>query len=171
MVNCYKFHGREDLLPAFSEEDEKANQLATSNSSVASTHVSIITVPSYSIDWHFFSLLVLGNHNHFCASGLIITVFKPPATQNVFETYRKLQNHARHHLSLCLSIYAYNISVSAYISVFNMSFVFYRWAFWKFTMPSINRTQIPIWLSKFMFRRSRQRKPLPMHRFALTQWP
>lgn len=40
MINCYKFHGREDLLPAFSEEDEKANQLATLNSSVATTHVS-----------------------------------------------------------------------------------------------------------------------------------
>ncbi|KAG4079185.1 hypothetical protein HA402_015841 [Bradysia odoriphaga] len=34
VINCYKYHGREDLLPAFSEEDEKANQLATSNSSV-----------------------------------------------------------------------------------------------------------------------------------------
>lgn len=40
VINCYKFHGREDLLPAFSEEDEKANQLATLNSSVASSHVS-----------------------------------------------------------------------------------------------------------------------------------
>lgn len=40
VINCYKFHGREDLLPAFSEEDEKANQLATLNSSVATTHVS-----------------------------------------------------------------------------------------------------------------------------------
>lgn len=41
VINCYKYHGREDLLPAFSEEDEKANQLATLNSSVASTHVSL----------------------------------------------------------------------------------------------------------------------------------
>lgn len=31
VINCYKYHGREDLLPAFSEEDEKANALATSN--------------------------------------------------------------------------------------------------------------------------------------------
>ncbi|XP_059621471.1 DNA-binding protein Ewg isoform X5 [Phlebotomus argentipes] len=31
VINCYKYHGREDLLPAFSEEDEKANILATSN--------------------------------------------------------------------------------------------------------------------------------------------
>lgn len=45
VINCYKFHGREDLLPAFSEEDEKANQLATLNSSVASTHVSDAELP------------------------------------------------------------------------------------------------------------------------------
>lgn len=43
VINCYKYHGREDLLPAFTEEDEKANQLATSNSSVTSSStVSII---------------------------------------------------------------------------------------------------------------------------------
>jgi nuclear respiratory factor 1 len=35
VINCYKFHSREDLLPAFSEEDEKANILATANSSVS----------------------------------------------------------------------------------------------------------------------------------------
>lgn len=34
VINCYKYHGREDLLPAFSEEDEKANALATANSNV-----------------------------------------------------------------------------------------------------------------------------------------
>lgn len=44
VINCYKFHGREDLLPAFSEEDEKANQLATLNSSVASSHVSQLSI-------------------------------------------------------------------------------------------------------------------------------
>lgn len=27
VINCYKFHGREDLLPAFSEEDDKSNVL------------------------------------------------------------------------------------------------------------------------------------------------
>lgn len=31
VINCYKFHGREDLLPAFTEEDEKANAAATAN--------------------------------------------------------------------------------------------------------------------------------------------
>ncbi|XP_019526117.1 DNA-binding protein Ewg isoform X4 [Aedes albopictus] len=34
VINCYKYHGREDLLPAFSEEDEKANAIATANSNV-----------------------------------------------------------------------------------------------------------------------------------------
>lgn len=40
MINCYKFHGREDLLPAFSEDDEKVNQASggsTNNASVSST--------------------------------------------------------------------------------------------------------------------------------------
>lgn len=45
VINCYKYHGREDLLPAFSEEDEKANQLATSNSSVTSS--STVSFISY----------------------------------------------------------------------------------------------------------------------------
>lgn len=35
VINCYKFHGREDLLPAFTEEDEKANAAATANASVS----------------------------------------------------------------------------------------------------------------------------------------
>lgn len=34
VINCYKYHGREDLLPAFSEEDEKANAAATANAGV-----------------------------------------------------------------------------------------------------------------------------------------
>ncbi|KAL7017610.1 hypothetical protein ACKWTF_010456 [Chironomus riparius] len=34
VINCYKYHGREDLLPAFSEEDEKANAIATANANV-----------------------------------------------------------------------------------------------------------------------------------------
>lgn len=37
MINCYKFHGREDLLPAFNEEDEKANAAATANANVSSS--------------------------------------------------------------------------------------------------------------------------------------
>ena len=31
VINCYKYHGREDLLPAFSEDDEKANVAAVVN--------------------------------------------------------------------------------------------------------------------------------------------
>lgn len=34
VINCYKYHGREDLLPAFTEEDEKANAIATANANV-----------------------------------------------------------------------------------------------------------------------------------------
>lgn len=37
VINCYKYHGREDLLPAFTEEDEKANAIATANANVSST--------------------------------------------------------------------------------------------------------------------------------------
>ncbi|XP_014218557.1 DNA-binding protein P3A2 isoform X3 [Copidosoma floridanum] len=36
VINCYKFHGREDLLPAFSEEDDKSNILIQQPSSVQS---------------------------------------------------------------------------------------------------------------------------------------
>ncbi|KAJ9577399.1 hypothetical protein L9F63_006022, partial [Diploptera punctata] len=31
VINCYKYHGREDLLPAFSEDDEKTNIAAVVN--------------------------------------------------------------------------------------------------------------------------------------------
>lgn len=37
VINCYKFHGREDLLPAFTEEDEKVNSSGGANSNVSST--------------------------------------------------------------------------------------------------------------------------------------
>ncbi|XP_055715579.1 DNA-binding protein P3A2 isoform X3 [Phlebotomus papatasi] len=43
VINCYKYHGREDLLPAFSEEDEKANILATSNATTTtSSNVGVL---------------------------------------------------------------------------------------------------------------------------------
>ncbi|XP_072402503.1 DNA-binding protein Ewg-like isoform X2 [Diabrotica undecimpunctata] len=45
VINCYKFHGREDLLPAFTEEDEKANQAATANANV-STSVGVLKMHS-----------------------------------------------------------------------------------------------------------------------------
>ncbi|XP_020282535.1 DNA-binding protein Ewg isoform X2 [Pseudomyrmex gracilis] len=42
VINCYKFHGREDLLPAFNEEDDKSNVLiqATAHSSSHPSHSS-----------------------------------------------------------------------------------------------------------------------------------
>lgn len=42
VINCYKYHGREDLLPAFSEEDEKANAIATANANVSKILLSYI---------------------------------------------------------------------------------------------------------------------------------
>ncbi|KAK7872373.1 hypothetical protein R5R35_006996 [Gryllus longicercus] len=33
VINCYKYHGREDLLPAFSEEEEKANSTSSGGAS------------------------------------------------------------------------------------------------------------------------------------------
>ncbi|VEN50271.1 unnamed protein product [Callosobruchus maculatus] len=45
VINCYKFHGREDLLPAFTEEDEKANAAATANANYAPTVLHTITNP------------------------------------------------------------------------------------------------------------------------------
>nr|CAH7726369.1 unnamed protein product [Callosobruchus chinensis] len=38
VINCYKFHGREDLLPAFTEEDEKANAAATANANMSTQY-------------------------------------------------------------------------------------------------------------------------------------
>ncbi|XP_060826254.1 DNA-binding protein P3A2 isoform X3 [Bombus pascuorum] len=40
VINCYKFHGREDLLPAFSEEDDKANVLIQQSTPHSSSHPS-----------------------------------------------------------------------------------------------------------------------------------
>ena len=40
VINCYKFHGREDLLPAFSEEDDKSNVLLQQPSAHSSSHQS-----------------------------------------------------------------------------------------------------------------------------------
>ncbi|XP_071868646.1 DNA-binding protein Ewg isoform X3 [Bombus fervidus] len=40
VINCYKFHGREDLLPAFSEEDEKSNVLIQQSTPHSSSHPS-----------------------------------------------------------------------------------------------------------------------------------
>ncbi|XP_076657288.1 DNA-binding protein Ewg isoform X4 [Halictus rubicundus] len=40
VINCYKFHGREDLLPAFSEEDDKSNVLIQQSTAHSSSHPS-----------------------------------------------------------------------------------------------------------------------------------
>ncbi|XP_015439781.1 PREDICTED: DNA-binding protein P3A2 isoform X2 [Dufourea novaeangliae] len=40
VINCYKFHGREDLLPAFSEEDDKSNVLIQQSTPHSSSHQS-----------------------------------------------------------------------------------------------------------------------------------
>ncbi|XP_024935691.1 DNA-binding protein P3A2 isoform X2 [Cephus cinctus] len=40
VINCYKFHGREDLLPAFSEEDDKSNVLIQQPTPHSSSHQS-----------------------------------------------------------------------------------------------------------------------------------
>lgn len=42
VINCYKFHGREDLLPAFTEEDEKANAAATANASMTTQYAPTV---------------------------------------------------------------------------------------------------------------------------------
>ncbi|XP_032664593.1 DNA-binding protein Ewg isoform X1 [Odontomachus brunneus] len=40
VINCYKFHGREDLLPAFSEEDDKSNVMLQQSTPHSSSHQS-----------------------------------------------------------------------------------------------------------------------------------
>ncbi|XP_063976939.1 DNA-binding protein P3A2 isoform X3 [Diachasmimorpha longicaudata] len=40
VINCYKFHGREDLLPAFSEDDDKSNVLIQQQPTPHSSHTS-----------------------------------------------------------------------------------------------------------------------------------
>ncbi|KAG5880723.1 hypothetical protein JTB14_025564 [Gonioctena quinquepunctata] len=42
VINCYKFHGREDLLPAFTEEDEKANAAATANANITTQYAPTV---------------------------------------------------------------------------------------------------------------------------------
>ncbi|XP_036138252.1 DNA-binding protein P3A2 isoform X2 [Monomorium pharaonis] len=40
VINCYKYHGREDLLPAFSEEDDKSNVIIQQATPHSSSHPS-----------------------------------------------------------------------------------------------------------------------------------
>lgn len=90
VINCYKYHGREDLLPAFSEEDEKANAIATANANVSdkkyffdsrastSTCIHQIKMPTLFLSfaqsfWNSLTLAQVGtlkvqNHNSVSAS-------------------------------------------------------------------------------------------------------
>lgn len=54
VINCYKYHGREDLLPAFSEEDEKANAIATANANVSIQKNIILSLVHIYIFCHNF---------------------------------------------------------------------------------------------------------------------
>lgn len=49
VINCYKYHGREDLLPAFSNEDdkEKTKAVIQAQSSAIETLTSAQGVSSY----------------------------------------------------------------------------------------------------------------------------
>lgn len=40
VINCYKYHGREDLLPAFNEDDDKSNVLIQQATPHSSSHPS-----------------------------------------------------------------------------------------------------------------------------------
>lgn len=42
VVNCYKYHGREDLLPAFTEEDEKTNATARANANITAQYAPTV---------------------------------------------------------------------------------------------------------------------------------
>ncbi|KAK7872377.1 hypothetical protein R5R35_006996 [Gryllus longicercus] len=47
VINCYKYHGREDLLPAFSEEEEKAN--STSSGGASGTVGTVLKLHSHKL--------------------------------------------------------------------------------------------------------------------------
>ena len=46
VINCYKYHGREDLLPAFNEEDERAQATANSGQPGANTTTTTTNGPT-----------------------------------------------------------------------------------------------------------------------------
>lgn len=37
VINCYRYHGREDLLPTFSDEEDKVNQMVNNGNNVSTT--------------------------------------------------------------------------------------------------------------------------------------
>lgn len=64
VINCYKYHGREDLLPAFSEEDEKANAIATANANVSDNILSIFLITKIiSIFYHLLQIFKIKSGN------------------------------------------------------------------------------------------------------------
>ncbi|KAF7268459.1 hypothetical protein GWI33_018350 [Rhynchophorus ferrugineus] len=66
VINCYKFHGREDLLPAFTEEDEKANATATSNANCNS--VGVLKMHSSGVPTHKIQIQANGSPQIIAAS-------------------------------------------------------------------------------------------------------
>ncbi|ERL84560.1 hypothetical protein D910_01989 [Dendroctonus ponderosae] len=66
VINCYKFHGREDLLPAFTEEDEKANAAATSNANCNS--VGVLKMHSSGVPTHKIQIQANGSPQIIAAS-------------------------------------------------------------------------------------------------------
>lgn len=58
VINCYKYHGREDLLPAFTDDDEKQPQGAVSKYYYYFTLLPNITLlPLFGLD-----LILIGLH-------------------------------------------------------------------------------------------------------------
>lgn len=75
VINCYTYHGREDLLPAFSEEDEKANANATANANVSSSMGVLKLNTSGSVPTHKIQIQANGSPQIIAASpdGISIT--------------------------------------------------------------------------------------------------
>ncbi|XP_022914786.1 DNA-binding protein Ewg isoform X2 [Onthophagus taurus] len=72
VINCYKYHGREDLLPAFTEEDEKANAVATANANV-STSVGVLKMHTSSIPTHKIQIQANGSPQIIATSPEVIS--------------------------------------------------------------------------------------------------
>ena len=42
VINCYKYHGREDLIPVFNEEEEKKNMMEAGASQISKEKVGAL---------------------------------------------------------------------------------------------------------------------------------
>lgn len=49
VINCYKFHGREDLLPAFSEDDDKNDHKDGQSAPKEKVKIRTVTHPNISV--------------------------------------------------------------------------------------------------------------------------